>query len=401
MRSDSQGRHDISAQAMNNKKDSIILSVEGVSKTFGEKNDRGLKVLDDVDIIVQKGIITAIIGSNGAGKTSLFNIVSGYMDVDKGGELDFSKQEFGGDYSIGSLCEAITDEIQLDENLDGSIDALNKLLTLPGLYQRVPQERRSETTGASLFLAYLVNESESLRHAGFGKLNRTKRKLIKILNRKLLQELYSDSCPRHPYGAVVYNKDYPQLLNGKSPDYISNMGIGRLFQDDHLFANMSVWDNMAISAPVSNGEGILDALFKRSRIKQEEERLKNCAVDIFKEIFPREDPFNDRMSDYFNKFSYGQQRILSLLRLFMGKYDLLLLDEPTAGVNVEIIEKMAAIIKHMKTDGHSIMLIEHNWEFVLEVADFCYFLDEGRVAAFGTPADVLGNPKVRARYLGR
>jgi branched-chain amino acid transport system ATP-binding protein len=55
----------------------------------------------------------------------------------------------------------------------------------------------------------------------------------------------------------------------------------------------------------------------------------------------------------------------------------------------------------MPGNGYSVALIEHNWEFVLEVADFCYFLDEGRVAAFGTPDDVLGNRKVRERYLGR
>jgi branched-chain amino acid transport system ATP-binding protein len=386
---------------MDNRKDSIILSVEGVSKTFDAKGDHGLRVLDDVDIIIQKGIITAVIGSNGAGKTSLFNIVSGYMDVDKGGDVDFSKKEFESDYSIDSLCEDIEGEIQLDKKLDSSIDALNELLTLPDLYDRVPETRRYETTGASIYLAYLVKESEPFRKLDFKQLNRTQKKLIKILNRKLLQELYSGGCPRHPYGAVVYNKDRPRLLNGTPPDYISKLGIGRLFQDDHLFANLSIWDNMAISAPVSNGEGILDALFKRSKIKREEERLKSCAMDIFKELFPQEDPFTDRMKDYFSKLSFGQQRILSLLRLFMRKYDLLLLDEPTAGVNVEIIEKMAAIIKRMKTEGYSIMLIEHNWEFVLKVADFCYFLDEGKVAAFGTPADVLGNPKVRARYLGR
>lgn len=401
MRSDSIVRTDISTQAANNNKSATILSVDGVSKAFGGKNERGLKVLDNVDINVPRGYITAVIGSNGAGKTSLFNIISGYIDVDQYSDVDFTELEFTGEYCLKSLCKSIKNEIIPNEKTGRGIEWLNKLLTMPGLYEHVPRDWKEEVQDASIFLEYLAGETEALRNAGTKKLNRAQTQLLKTFNRKLLQELFSNSCPRHPYGAVVFNKDRPRLLNGSSPDEISKKGIGRLFQDDHLFASMSVWENMAVSALGSNRTGILDALFKRSRIKKEDERLKKRALDIFKEIFPREDPFTGRLNDYFSKFSYGQQRILSLLRLFMGNYDLLLLDEPTAGVNKEIIEKMALIIKRMKANGLSVLLIEHNWEFVLEVADFCYFLDEGKVVVVGTPADVLGNPKVRALYLGR
>lgn len=388
----------------NNKKNSIILSIEGVSKTFGRKRDNGFKVLDDVDIDIERGKITAVIGSNGAGKTSLFNIISGYMEADRGDSVDFSEKDFEAPLSITDLYGAIKKDVNgLDSKFDHTPRSLNNLLKDPGLYDRIPGPKREVAVDNSKYLGFLVKKSEKLRGKKTAALSREEKRIIKSLNRKLLQEVFPDYCPGFSASAVLYNKEGKDeiFLNGRTPDDIGRLGIGRLFQDGHLFPNMSIWDNMAIAAPKPLGESIVESLFKRSKIKKEEERLKACARDIFKEIFPGKDPFSDRMDEYFNTLSFGQQRILSLLRLFMRRYDLLLLDEPTAGVNVEVIEKMASIIKRMKEDGYSIVLIEHNWEFVLDVADYCYFLDEGRVAAFGTPADVLGNPTVRARYLGR
>jgi ABC-type branched-subunit amino acid transport system ATPase component len=199
----------------------------------------------------------------------------------------------------------------------------------------------------------------------------------------------------HPNG-----KDY--LLNRMPPHEVSALGLGRLFQDGHIFPNLSIMDNMLIAGETSPNENLLNSILKRSAIQTENEMREERVLALFKTVFKEdEDPFTYRMRHYANTLSYGQQRLLALLRLFIGSYDLLLLDEPTAGVNVAIIKKMAEIIKEMPQEGYSVILIEHNWEFVLEVADFCYFLDEGKVAAFGTPADVLGNRKVRERYLGR
>ncbi len=185
------------------------------------------------------------------------------------------------------------------------------------------------------------------------------------------------------------------------PHKIAQLGIGRLFQENHLFPNLSLLDNMTIADDKPCGEGIFQSVFRRAYLKQREKEKQAKALGIFSAMFPRDDPFTYRKDEYFHTLSYGQQRLLALLRLFMGDYRLLLLDEPTAGVNIEIIKQMATIIRRMAGNGDSILLIEHNWEFVLQVADFCYFLDEGKVAAMGTPDDVLGNPTVRARYLGR
>jgi ABC-type branched-subunit amino acid transport system ATPase component len=204
-------------------------------------------------------------------------------------------------------------------------------------------------------------------------------------------------------GKIIYQPNgNAYVLNQLPAHRISSLGVGRLFQDSHLFPNLSIIDNMIIAGQVSSNEGLLNSILKRSAIKRENKKREEQALNLFKNVFGEEDdPFSNRKDHYANTLSFGQQRLLAILRLFIGQYDLLLLDEPTAGVNVEIIKKMVEIIKGMPQKGYSVLLIEHNWEFVLEVADFCYFLDEGEVAAFGTPADVLGNRKVRERYLGR
>ena len=85
----------------------------------------------------------------------------------------------------------------------------------------------------------------------------------------------------------------------------------------------------------------------------------------------------------------------------MGSYDLVLLDEHTAGVNPQIIQQAMAIIRRMvKENGVTVFLIEHNMKVVLELADFCSFMSHGKITAFGTPEDVIGNNEVRRTYLG-
>ncbi|MCX6579430.1 MAG: ATP-binding cassette domain-containing protein [Candidatus Aminicenantes bacterium] len=204
-------------------------------------------------------------------------------------------------------------------------------------------------------------------------------------------------------GQIIYQPNgNAYVLNQLPAHRIGRLGVGRLFQDSHLFPNLSIMDNMIIAGKVSSTEGLLNSILKRAAVKTENKEREEQALNLFKTVFGEEDdPFSNRKDHYANTLSFGQQRLLAILRLFIGQYELLLLDEPTAGVNVEVIKKMVEIIKGMPQKGYTVLLIEHNWEFVLEVADFCYFLDEGEVAAFGTPADVLGNRKVRERYLGR
>ncbi|MFH0734648.1 MAG: ATP-binding cassette domain-containing protein [bacterium] len=185
------------------------------------------------------------------------------------------------------------------------------------------------------------------------------------------------------------------------PYKISRLGIGRMFQDNHIFQNMTVLENMLIADSNSFGEAPFVSIFLHGKnLKSEKLRIEK-AENIFNELFGEDNPFWRMKDNKAKDISYGQQRLLGLARLLMGDYRLLLLDEPTSGVNPGIVKKIKEIIKYfVKQKGLTILLIEHNMNFVLDVADFCHFMSSGKNAVNGTPADIIGNPEVRKTYLG-
>ena len=203
-------------------------------------------------------------------------------------------------------------------------------------------------------------------------------------------------------GSVVYQKEKdPVSLLGLPPFKIARIGIGRMFQDNHIFPTMTVLDNMLLADASRFGETPFVSIFKtKSAAKKEAERIDKMK-NIFTDLFGEKNPFWEKRNDLAGSLSYGQQRLLGLARLFMGNYDLVLLDEPTAGVNPQIIQQVLLVIRKMiKEKGTTVFLIEHNMKVVLDVADFCSFMSHGKITAFGTPEDVIGNDEVRKTYLG-
>lgn len=207
----------------------------------------------------------------------------------------------------------------------------------------------------------------------------------------------------HPEsGKIIYHgNSKPAKIIGKKPYKITRLGIGRMFQDNHIFPEMSVLENMLIADSNDFGETPFISLFLNGRNEWAENKRKKEAEDIFIDLFGKDNPFWEKRHQPANLLSYGQQRLLGLARLFMGEYNLVLLDEPTAGVNPKIIRQAMEIIRRMVEEkGMTIFLIEHNMKVVLDVADFCSFMSHGKITAFGTPEDVIGNDKVRKTYLG-
>ena len=118
-------------------------------------------------------------------------------------------------------------------------------------------------------------------------------------------------------------------------------------------------------------------------------------------IFGEGNKYLDMLDQDASAFSYGEQRILSLARLLMGNDRLLLLDEPTSGVNPVYIDTIEKIIREMKEkDGLTVLLIEHNMHFVRKVADICAYLDDGVIEKVGLTTEVLDDKNVRNSYLG-
>lgn len=201
-------------------------------------------------------------------------------------------------------------------------------------------------------------------------------------------------------GSISYsinNKDI-ELLN-MAPHKIAQLGIGRMFQDNHIFPEMSVLDNMLIAESKQIREKPFMSLIFHKRVQQEEARRKLIVQDVFNNLFKDDNHFWEKREMKAGSLSYGQQRLLGLARLFMSDYNLILLDEPTAGVNPNVIEQIKILIRNFTKNNQTVLLIEHNLDVVQDIADFCCFMDQGRITIMGTPEDVIGNDEVRKSYI--
>ena len=190
-------------------------------------------------------------------------------------------------------------------------------------------------------------------------------------------------------------------LNKVSPHKISLMGIGRLFQGGQLLEGLSLMENMKIASDDRTGEMPFQSLVNRRKVKAKEALKEEKAKQILTDIFGADNKYLSMLDNNASSFSYGEQRLLSLARLLMGNDRLLLLDEPTSGVNPVYIDTIERMIRDMvEKDGITVLLIEHNMQFVRKIADTCAYLDDGVISKLGPTAEVLDDQNVRNSYLG-
>jgi branched-chain amino acid transport system ATP-binding protein len=187
-------------------------------------------------------------------------------------------------------------------------------------------------------------------------------------------------------GGAVY-------LNGedilKKKDYeISRAGVSRTFQDARLFKNLTIEAHLEIA--LSEGdEKLFSSLVKKPQNARE--RIKEVLS-----IVGLDKPLDSYASD----LSYGQRRLLDLAVALANPHTLLLFDEPVAGVNPQLRRKIKRIFKKLNKKGETIVLIEHDMNFVMGIADYIFVLDEGKVIAKGLPKQIQNNKKVLEAYLG-
>lgn len=175
----------------------------------------------------------------------------------------------------------------------------------------------------------------------------------------------------------------------KMYDYnISNLGISRTFQDVKLFKNLSVKDHIKISLTKD-----YESLIKSSIIKD-----KNLDKEI--ETILKTFDLNEKLKDYVSDLSYGQRKLLDLAVAVSNPHTILLLDEPVAGVNPKLRLRISQILKDLKKKGETIIIIEHDMNFIMNIADYIYVLDHGEVIAHGAPKKIKNNKMVLGAYLG-
>lgn len=182
---------------------------------------------------------------------------------------------------------------------------------------------------------------------------------------------------------------------------ISSMGLGRLFQGRQLMDDLTLMENMKIASDDTTGEHPIEGLFFRKKVMKSEAAKEQQAIDILKKVFGEDNKYLGMLDHKASELSYGEQRLIAMARLLMGNDRLLLLDEPTSGVNPKYIETFRSIVRDMvEKEGKTVLLIEHNMSFVRSVADICHYLADGKIIKSGPTCEVLDDPVIRKDYLG-
>lgn len=185
-------------------------------------------------------------------------------------------------------------------------------------------------------------------------------------------------------------------ITGKEPWTVSRQGLVRTFQIAQLPTQMSVFDLMLTGGRMPRGETVRHALLDWRAKRAEEQIAKDKAQSILERL-----GLSALAGHPGGKLSGGQQKLLSLGMALMGDPEVLLLDEPTAGVNPTLRGEIAEHLRTLQASGSTLLIVEHDMRFIADTCDRVYVLDRGRMIADCPPSELAEHPQVLEAYLGR
>jgi ABC-type branched-subunit amino acid transport system ATPase component len=386
-----------------------VLKGSGVSKFFG-----GLKAVDDVNIQVRQGQIVGLIGPNGAGKTTLFNCITG-ITIPTRGCIRFK--------GVDLVPPVRTDLMEHLKKISSFFMGLSLLWTLVIMAMYIPRVTFPMETAIAIFSvgAFRIFLGLKLRQAvpwsrGVTLLFASLDVFVACwwlvgLSRStgddLFFDLFSIKIVLLPLGIVMLS--YPlyffllllrqdvKTLFGifLRPDAVAKLGIARTFQNIRLFSNLSVLDNVKIGRHCRARSNFFTSVFRTVSQRKEEKEITHKALEALDFVNLR-----SKASFVASNLPYGEQRMLEIARALATEPELLLLDEPAAGMNPNETDQLMKLIRRIRDLGISILLIEHDMRVIMRISDHIFVLDHGKSIAEGKPEEVKSNPRVVEAYLG-